>query len=145
MSDGVFALAIALLVLSSFVPERFDDLLISLEDLIPFAIWITLLMLVWFEHYLYSVRFGLQDVKTVALNTLLLFLVLFYVYPLKFHFKVLYKLFYVLSTGNREAAQELFTFTLKLEDGPTLMIIYGLGVSAIFFACINVPLRIDKN
>lgn len=133
LSDGVFALAIALLVLSSSVPERFDQLLISIEDLIPFAICITLVMLVWYEHYLFSFRFGLQDVKIVVLNTLLLFLVLFYVYPLKFLFKVLYKLFYVIITRDQDVATQLFTVILKREDGPKLMIIYGLGVAAIFF------------
>lgn len=133
LSDGVFALAIALLVLSSSVPERFDELLLSLEDLIPFAICITLLMLVWYEHYLFFIRYGLQDAKTVALNALLLFLILFYVYPLKFLFKVLYKLFYAIFTNDQEVATELFTVILQPDEGPTLMIIYGAGVALIFF------------
>lgn len=133
LSDGVFALAIALLVLSSSVPERFDELMLSLEDLIPFAICITLLMLVWYEHYLFFIRYGLQDAKTVALNALLLFLILFYVYPLKFLFKVLYKLFYVIITDDQEVATELFTVILQPDEGPTLMIIYGAGAGLIFF------------
>ena len=133
LSDGVFALAVALLVLSSSVPERFDELLISLQDLFPFAVCITLLMLVWYEHYLFFIRYGLQDSRTVALNALLLFLILFYVYPLKFLFKVLYKLFYAVFTQDQEMANELFTVTLKPEDGPSLMIIYGIGAALIFF------------
>lgn len=66
LSDGVFALAIALLILSSSVPERFDELLLSLENLIPFAICITLLMLIGYEHYLFFIRYGLQSPKIVA-------------------------------------------------------------------------------
>lgn len=132
LSDAVFAIAIALLVLSSSVPERFDDLLLSLEDLVPFAVCITLLMLVWHQHYLFFIRYGLQDPKTVVLNTLLLFLILFYVYPLKFLFEVLYKLNYALISQDKEMYDELFGVVLKPEQGPQLMIIYGIGAGAIF-------------
>ena len=133
LSDAVFAIAIALLVLSSSVPERFDELLESMHDLIPFAICITLLSLVWYQHYLFFIRYGLQDSKTVALNTVLLFLILFYVYPLKFLFKVLYQLFYGGFTNNSEILNKLFNETLPINDSPSLMIIYGIGATLIFF------------
>lgn len=132
LSDAVFAIAIALLVLSSSVPERFDDLLISLEDIVPFAVCITLLMLVWYQHYTFFIRYGLQDAKTVFMNTILLFLILFYVYPLKFLFKVLYKLVIVLITQDEVLYRNLITEVLRPNQGPDLMIIYGIGASAIF-------------
>ena len=132
LSDAVFAIAIALLVLSSSVPERYDELLLSMQDIIPFGVCITLLMLIWYQHFIFFIRYGLQDAKTVVLNTLLLFLILFYVYPLKFLFKVLYKLFYALFTQDRTVSKELFTVTIKPEDAPNLMIIYGIGASLIF-------------
>jgi hypothetical protein len=36
------------------------------------------------RHYYFFRYYGLEDITTIVLNTLLLFLVLFYVYPLKF-------------------------------------------------------------
>ena len=42
------------------------------------------LILVWSYHYRLFSRFDLEDLWTIVLNSVLLFLVLFYVYPLKF-------------------------------------------------------------
>ena len=55
LSDAVFAIAIALLVLSSSVPERYDELLLSMQDIIPFGVCITLLMLIWYQHFIFFI------------------------------------------------------------------------------------------
>ncbi|MTI22552.1 DUF1211 domain-containing protein [Fulvivirga sp. RKSG066] len=131
-SDAVFALAVTLLVLSSTVPNTFDQLVASFQDLVPFAICITLLTLIWYQHYIFFIRYGFRDVKIVAINTILLFLVLTYVYPLKFLFKVLFQLQYGLITGNNQMIQELFTKILPSEDTTSLMAIYGFGAAGVF-------------
>lgn len=131
-SDAVFALAVTLLVLSSTVPDTFEQLKASFADLIPFAICITLLMIIWYQHYIFFIRYGFRDVKIVAINTVLLFLVLVYVYPLKFLFKVLTTLFYNLMVGDRAALNELFTVTLPGNEAPMLMTVYGVGAAAVF-------------
>ena len=132
LSDGVFAIAIGLLLISSDFPQTFDELKLFMEDFIPFAGAITLLVLIWYQHYLFFIRYGLRDGKTVAVNTLLLFLVLFYVYPLKFLFKILYSIYRNLFTGNSEAMRELFTVILPGEESHQLMVIYGFGATAVF-------------
>ena len=48
-------------------------------------------MLIWRGHYRFSRRYGLEDPYTVFLNVVLLFLVLFFVYPLKFVFTMLFE------------------------------------------------------
>lgn len=131
-SDAVFALAVTLLVLSSTVPDTFEQLKDSFSNLVPFAICITLLMIIWYQHYIFFIRYGFRDVKIVAINTMLLFLVLVYVYPLKFLFMVLSSLFYNMITGDKEALNVLFTEVLPAADAPVLMVIYGLGATAIF-------------
>lgn len=73
LSDSVFAIAIALMLISSTIPETYDELLIFLEDFIPFAITITLLMLIWFEHFQFFLRYGLTDGRTVFLNKIFYF------------------------------------------------------------------------
>ncbi len=131
-SDAVFALAVTLLVLSSTVPDTFEQLKSSFSNLVPFAICITLLMLIWYQHYIFFIRYGFRDVKIVAVNTILLFLVLVYVYPLKFLFMVLSSLFFNIITGDKAAITALFTDVLPAAEAPLLMVIYGLGAAAIF-------------
>lgn len=131
-SDAVFALAVTLLVLSSTVPETFQDLRDSFADIIPFGICISLLMIIWYQHYIFFIRYGFKDVKIVAINAVLLFLVLVYVYPLKFLFQVLYKLFMAGITSDDEKIKYLFSEVIKREDAQELMIIYGLGGAAVF-------------
>lgn len=49
-----------------------------------FALTFAALMTLWVRHYYFFRYYGLDDLATIVLNTTLLFLVLFYVYPLKF-------------------------------------------------------------
>ena len=51
-----------------------------------FACCFALLVWIWHEHNMFFRRYGLQDGWTVFVNSMLLFVTLFYVYPLKFMF-----------------------------------------------------------
>lgn len=132
LSDGVFALAIALLLISSDIPETFTELKHFLKNFFPFAATISILTLVWYQHYVFFIRYGLKDAGIVAINTLLLFLILFFVYPLKFLFQVLFDLFSGLIQNDQEALTTLFTEVISQEDSPSLMVIYGLGGTLVF-------------
>lgn len=83
-SDGVFAVALALLVVSLEVPRDMDKLKDLARGAIPFAVMFAMVCYVWYEHNKFFRRYGLQDALTAFLNCALLFVVLFYVYPLKF-------------------------------------------------------------
>src|SRR5438477_1649156 len=115
-SDAVFAFALTLLVVSLEVPRAFADLVQTMRAFVPFAICFAILMQIWFKHYAFFRRFGLQDVKTRLLNAVLLFLVLFYVYPLKF-------LWTHLSGG---------ASSFGVSEARALLVIYGLGGAAVF-------------
>ena len=84
LSDAVFAFAVTLLVVSLEVPKTFNELDAVMRGFMPFAISFALLMQVWHEQYRYFRRYNLQDSTSTFLNCILLFVVLFYVYPLKF-------------------------------------------------------------
>ena len=86
LADGVFALALTLLILSAEVPKTFDELRESVKGLPVFAICFATIMWYWAEHHKLSRRYGLTDRTMIVLNSFLLFVVLFYVYPLKFLF-----------------------------------------------------------
>ncbi len=132
LSDACFALAITLLVLSSNVPTSFDSLKASLADIIPFGVCITLISVIWYQHYLFFLKYGLQDKSVVLINTFLIFLILVFVYPLKFLFKVIFQLYVGLFSGDTAYIKVLFTDVIRLEDTASLMIIYGMGSSLIF-------------
>ena len=118
-SDVVFGFALTLLVVSLEVPKTFDELMVAMRGFVPFAICFSLLLLIWYSHYRFFRRYGLHDPLTIILNSILLFVTLFYVYPVKFLFSLL------IHGGSGDA-------TIRLPDIPRLMIIYGLGYSAIY-------------
>src|SRR5438874_11915761 len=82
LSDAVFAFAVTILVVSLEAPKSFDDLYAAVKGLPAFAMTFFLLMIIWYNQYKFFRRYGLQDMKTVVLTIILLFVILFYVYPL---------------------------------------------------------------
>ncbi len=83
LADGVFALALALLAIGE-VPRTGADLDTFAENIPALAASFLFLTWCWWLHCKFFRRFGMQDVSTVAANALLLFTVLFFVYPLGF-------------------------------------------------------------
>lgn len=67
----------------------FSELYEIMRGFLPFAISFAMLYQIWYVQFLWFRRYGLEDTMTVLLNGLLLFVVLFYVYPLKFLFTYL--------------------------------------------------------
>jgi hypothetical protein len=139
-SDAVFAFAVTLLVVSLEVPQTFDELLVAMRGFFAFAVCFALLFSVWHDHYKFFRRYGLRDAFTVYLNAALLFIVLFYVYPLKFLFTML--------------VDQLLGFdeTVRLPNGslteaivpaqwPLLMVIYGAGFVAVQLVFVLLYLR----
>ncbi len=119
LTDAVFGFAITLLVVSLEVPATFDDLLTLMRGFLAFAFSFALLVLVWYYHYSLFSRYDLEDGYTVVLNSVLLFVVLFYVYPLKFVASFL--------LGGQDAG----AFS-SWEQVPTVMSIYAVGFTAVF-------------
>lgn len=113
-SDVVFGFALTLIVVSLEVPTTFEELMRTMRGFPAFAICFAILTWVWHVHHTFFRRYALNDEITIALNTVLLFVVLFYTYPLKFMFSVV--------TGQLRG---------NYGGGP-LMIIYGVGFAGIF-------------
>ena len=92
-SDAAFAFALTLLVVSLDVPKSYAELMRTMRGFPSFACCFALLVWVWHEHNLFFRRYGLQDSWTVFVNSMLLFVTLFYVYPLKFMFDSMFAQF----------------------------------------------------
>jgi len=132
LSDAVFGFAITLLVVSLEVPKTFNELASAMSGFGAFAISFALLFLVWYNQHKFFRRYGLQDTLTIILNAILLFVVLFYVYPLKFLFTFLVSRF---TGGHGEIRLPNGNIESMLEnDGQmgTLMLIFGVGYLSIF-------------
>jgi uncharacterized membrane protein len=86
LTDAVFGFALTLLVVSTEVPQDFAGLMQVLRGFPAFVACFAILLLFWNEHYKFFRRYGLEDSFTRTVNYLILLLVLFSVYPLKFLF-----------------------------------------------------------
>jgi len=132
LSDAVFAFAITLLVVSLEVPKTFAELAETMHGFGAFLISFVLLFFVWFSQYKFFRRYGLRDTITVVLNAALLFVVLFYVYPLKFLFAFLVDRF---TGGHGEVRLPNGNVVPMIENNEqmaSLMTIYNLGYLAVF-------------
>jgi uncharacterized membrane protein len=117
-SDAVFGFALTLLVVSLEVPESFEDMKAILAGSVPFALMFALMCWIWYEHYAFFRRFDAEDPLTIALNCVLLFIVVFFVYPLKFVFSNVVKLM----SGQAFAFRDMSVY-----DNRLLLTVYSAG------------------
>ena len=123
-SDAVFGFALTLLVVSLEVPRTFEEMMLNVRALPAFAACFAILLMIWQEHHQFFRRYGVHDGPTIWLNGLLLFLVLFYVYPLKFLMTMLLGPTGVLLGGNGAGVDP--------RQVPELMTLYGVGFVSVF-------------
>jgi hypothetical protein len=129
-SDAVFAIVLALLFLRALPPESFDELEAAMKALVPFAACFAIVAYVWVEHWLFSRRYDLHDGWTTFLNLLLLFLLLFYAYPLKYLFTLLF-----VGLCGPIGGTTVATMTVGFDgagDATRLFVFYGTGYGAMF-------------
>src|SRR5436189_1720316 len=120
-SDVVFGFAISLLVVSLEAPKTYGQMMEMLHRFLPFAICFWIFVDIWFEHRKFFKRYALEDNTTLFLNTCLLFVILFYVYPLKYMFTLSLQPF----IGRSEAVPP--------NGARVLFTVYGIGVMAVFW------------
>jgi hypothetical protein len=113
-------------VVSLEVPNTFDELLATMRGFFAFAISGWLLYSVWFDHYRFFRRYGLQDNVTLHLSSVLLFVVLFYVYPLKFLFTALMDQLLGFSTQVGSSTGAVVE-EIKPGQWPLLVVLFGVG------------------
>ncbi|HYP00300.1 MAG TPA: TMEM175 family protein, partial [Pyrinomonadaceae bacterium] len=131
LSDAVFGFAITLLVVSLEVPRTFDALMEMMRGFIAFAICFAMLILVWYQQYKFFRRYGLNDALTFVLNAVLLFVVLFYVYPLKFVWTLLVNMALGVDSRVRLPTGELVAPVANSQMSK-MMIVFSIGYVAVF-------------
>ncbi|WP_020568084.1 TMEM175 family protein [Neolewinella persica] len=116
ISDGIFAFAATLVVVSLDVPDSYAELRASFADVGSFAVSFIALVMLWVTHYNFFRRTTIIDGWIIAYNFGMLFVMLCYIFPLKFLAKLT---FGGATINNHMEMMELFQ-------------LYGLGFSLVF-------------
>ncbi|HEX6039874.1 TMEM175 family protein [Longimicrobium sp.] len=129
LSDAVFGFAITLLVVSLDPPRTATALFQAMGGLVVFALCFAILFLVWYNQYRFFRRYGLNDTATIVLNAVLLFVIVFFVYPLRFVFSMVVEIM----KGNQPWLQTHDgVLVLSAGQWPLLMTVFSGGYLAVF-------------
>ena len=90
LSDIVFALAFGMLITAASPPQTMSDLSGFLFSIIPVTAAFAVLIGIWNHHFTFFRRYGVADKRIIFLNSILLFVVLYLAYPLRFAFDSLF-------------------------------------------------------
>lgn len=107
LSDIAFALALGMLISGVDAPTDYLGLKKFLWSIIPAALGFSVLLGLWQSHYTFFRRYGVADKTIIWLNAVLIFVVLFMAYPLRFAFDSLFAFLTTLVTGDFTRSQEL--------------------------------------
>jgi uncharacterized membrane protein len=127
-SDAVFGFAVTLLIVSLEVPKTSTELLETMRGFGAFVITFFMLASLWYAQFTFHRRYGLEDRMTVVLNLALLFMVLFFVYPLKFLFGVLFTDIHMHQTMATAHGMEKIVLP---QHKPIIFAIFGAGFAGI--------------
>jgi hypothetical protein len=112
------------------VPRTSAELLETMRGFGAFVVTFTMLAGMWYAQYIFFRRYGLEDRVTVLLNLVLLFTVLFFVFPLKFLFGLM------LSDPSLRKTKVMTPHGLEAavlpQHRPLIFLIFGLGFAAVF-------------
>jgi hypothetical protein len=129
LSDAVFGFAITLLVVTLEPPRTATQLFQAMSGLVVFALCFALLFLVWYNQYRFFRRYGLDDTVTIVLNAVLLFVIVFFVYPLRFVFGIVVEIL----KGNQPWMEtQDGVQVLSGSQWPMLMVVFSGGYLAVF-------------
>lgn len=129
LSDIVFALALGMLISTGFPITSFSDLEKFLASIIPVSAGFAIMIFLWHQHFTFFRRYGVADQKIIFLNAVLLFVILYIAYPLRFAFESFY-LFIVSSiTGDYSEMTEkgLDSF----DTSGVILCFFGIGYALV--------------
>jgi uncharacterized membrane protein len=128
-SDAVFGFALTLLIVSLEVPKTSTELLETMRGFGAFVVTFLILTRLWYAQYTFFRRYALEDRVTVTLNLVLLFTVLFFVYPMKFLFTNMLANPFLKGTIRTPHGIERVVLP---EHRPLIFLIFGAGFAAVF-------------
>lgn len=133
LSDIAFALALGMLISGVAAPSTYSELIRFLVFIIPAAAGFAVLLSVWNAHYTFFRRYGLIDGRVIFYNAVLIFLVLYMAYPLRFAFDSFFAFIIGISTGDISRNLEIGVSSFDISGRIIAIfgVIYGLLFSVI--------------
>ena len=130
-TDAAFAFSLTLLVISiDSIPSSYPELLAAMQGVPAFGLACAILFVFWHGHWNWSRRYGLEDFPSMALSFLLVFVVLCYVYPMKYMTSI-----FVAWVSDQRLSTEASIRSLDELFG--MFTIYSIGFVAL---CLNILL-----
>lgn len=127
LSDIVFALAFGMLVSASSPPQTMADLSGFLISIVPVTAAFAVLIGIWNHHFTFFRRYGVADKPIIVLNAILLFVVLYLAYPLRFAFDSLF----ALVMGMAGNMSQIDRMELTFPDSGIVIAYFGVGFAII--------------
>lgn len=131
-SDAVFGFSMTLLIVSLEVPKTYDSLIETLLQFPAFGISYLFLFFIWYQHYLFFRRYGLNDLSVVVMNGFLMFLVLFFVFPFRWMVSLLINGLFLGQFLEIDIPIGFDVSTFSLDQYSILHTIYAVGFVALF-------------
>ena len=127
VSDGVFAFAATLMVVNIGINTKITSFSDEIPNFISFGVSFFVMMAIWKVHYNFFRRTNYLDNWIIALNMILLFTVLFYIFPIRS----------LLNTGIEGKM-------ISIEKFSNIFQLYSIGFSLIFICFQLLYLRAYK-
>ncbi|MDJ0920355.1 MAG: TMEM175 family protein [Henriciella sp.] len=132
LSDIVFALAFGMLVSATTPPGTYQELLPHLMSIVPVTVGFLFMVLLWNDHFIFFRRYGIADQKIIWLNGILLLLILFLAYPLRFAFESLFA--YILSQFGSDQRMDQLGISTYRQAGNIIALFYvGYGLANLIY------------
>lgn len=127
VSDGVFAFAATLMVVNIGINTSINSFTEELPNFISFAVSFFVMMAIWKVHYNFFRRTNYIDNWIISLNMILLFTVLFYIFPIRS----------LLNTG-------MGGEKISIDNFSNIFQLYSIGFTLIFTCFLFLYLRAFK-
>lgn len=133
--DAAFAFSVTMMVISvDRIPNSMGELLDAFRNVPAFIMSVIVLGIFWRGHWLWSRRFGLEDLVSIFVSWGLLVTILIYIYPLN----VVFNSMWFMISGHRLGRA---TSVETVAQARALFALFAIGFSAISLAILSLNAR----
>lgn len=129
LTDAMFGFSITLLIVSLEPPTSYDQLVTLMLSFPAFGVTFMLMMFIWFWHYRFFRQYGLNSGQVLWANAVLMFVVLLFVFPLKFFATIVIDTIFLERWAGIDMPDQVDRTGLNY---PILHTIYAVGFAAVF-------------